>query len=152
MEIEIEDKEKIGDYDALLAKLWKQPEGSRVDYKAVFVFGKDAKKEMYGLVKDILAMGNTEGGGYLIIGQKNTGEADDCSPEVVQSFDTSKLHAQTRKYGRPEPKYIVSKATSPEGTTAILICVEEFEDHLIICQENGDDDENKAILRAGAIY
>ena len=25
MEIEIEDKKKIGDYDALLAKLWKQP-------------------------------------------------------------------------------------------------------------------------------
>ncbi len=152
MEQLVKNKIEFSDYDALLGKLWKQSEGRNIDFKAPFIFGKAQKKEMYGLVKDILAMANTEGGGYIVIGRKDAGEAEDCSQDVRDSFDPTDVHKQTKKYGRPEPKFTITEATSPEGTTAIVVCVEEFEEHLVICAENADCEQGKNILRAGAVY
>ena len=68
MEPDIKNKIEISDYDALLAKLWNRPEGRGIDFKAPFILSKEQKKQMYGLVKDVLAMANTEGGGNTIIG------------------------------------------------------------------------------------
>lgn len=152
MEENIKNRFEFNDYDALLGKLWKQSEGGSIDFKAPFTFGKALKKEMYNLVKDILAMANTEGGGYIVIGRKNTREAVNCSEEVIASFDPTEVHKQTKKYGRPAPKYTINTAVSPEGTTAIVICVEEFKEHIVICAENADCEQGKTVLRAGAIY
>ncbi len=148
-----ENEIEIRDYDALLAKLWYQPEGKGIDFKEPFVFGKPFKKEMYGLIKDILAMANTVGGGYIIIGKKDKERrAVDCSQEVLESFDPTEVHNNTKKYGRPEPKYSINEAISPENTTAIIICIDEFEEHVVICSKNADCEQNKKVLRAGAVY
>lgn len=32
----------------------------------------------------------------------------------------------------PEPKFTIAETASPEGTTAIVVCVKKFEEHLII--------------------
>ncbi len=84
MEQLVKNKIEFSDYDALLGKLWKQSEGRNIDFKAPFIFGKAQKKEMYGLVKDILAMANTEGGGYIVIGRKDAGE--EGPPSQLFSF------------------------------------------------------------------
>lgn len=146
------EKMEKNDYKSLLENLWKEPEGKNIDFKTPFVLSKDLKKEMYGLVKDILAMANTEGGGHIIIGRRDCGRAVDCEQDILRSFDPTKVHDCAKNYGKPEPKFTVKEVESPEKTTAILIHVEEFEEHLIICVKDAADGSNKSILQAGAIY
>ncbi len=139
--------------DTLLAKLWELPEGQRIDFKQPFAFDRENKKEKYGLVKDILSMANTEGGGYIVIGRgDNQGAAINCSDEVIASFDPTVVHKQTKKFGRPEPQFSINHAISPDGTKAIIICIREFEECLVICAKNAHDDQAKLLLREGAIY
>lgn len=144
--------EEFTDFTALLQKIWWQPERTKVDYKAPFVFGKGNKKNSYGLVKDIFAMANTEGGGFIVIGRTNEGKAVNCSEEVCSSFDPTEVHKYTKKHGKPSPRFTITPTQSPEGTTAILICIKEFDEHVIICCENADCENNKNVLRSGAIY
>lgn len=151
--MELESVTQMTDYDALLAKLWMVSEEERLDFKEPFIFGKENKKEMYGLIQDILAMANTEGGGYIVIGREdNHGRGVDCSDEVIKSFDPTKVHTKTKKHGKPEPRFSIYHAISPENTRALIIHVKEFEEHLVICSENAHDAQNKLLLQAGAIY
>lgn len=146
-------KTEANEYDALLAKIWQKQEGQKIDYKEPFLFSKDKKKEMYGLVKDILAMANTEGGGFIVIGREdNGGKGVPCSEDIIKSFDPTRIHKQTKKFGKPEPIFSVNYPTSPEGTKAVLINVAEFEEHVIICTDNAHSDSNKILLQTGTIY
>ena len=151
--VRLESVINMADYDALLAKLWMLSEEERLDFKQPFIFGKENKKEMYGLIQDILAMANTEGGGYIIIGRgDNCGPGIDCSEDVIKSFDPTKVHTKTKKYGKPEPQFFIYHATSPENTRALIIHIKEFEEYLVICSENAHDAQNKLLLRESAIY
>ena len=141
------------DYKALIASLWKQPE-DQVDFKEPFRLDTATKKVVCGLVKDILAMANREGGGVIIIGKKDSaGLAIDCSDEVIKSFDATKVHDKVKGYGRPEPSFNIHWEFSPEGTRAIIITVKEFvETPVICCQTVHLPEDRSPILREGAVF
>lgn len=144
----------VTDYDALLAELWNQPE-DRVDFKEPFRLDQAPKKQVCGLVKDILGMSNRAGGGFIIIGKKDvTGEAINCDEDIVKSFDTTKVHDKVRFHGKPEPTFNIHSGTSPAGTTAIIIHVKEFPEVPVICSQtiSFTEDKGPPILREGALY
>ncbi len=143
----------VTDYDALLAELWNQHE-DRVDFKEPFRLDLAPKKQVCGLVKDILAMSNREGGGFIIIGKKDvTGEAVNCDEEVLRSFDNTKVHDKVKSYGKPEPTFSVYSGLSPDGTQAIIIHVKEFTEVPVICSQSAHfEGDRLPFLREGAVY
>ena len=99
-------------------------------------------------------MSNREGGGFIIIGKKDsTGEAIDCDEEVIKSFDSTKVHDKVKSYGKPEPTFNVYSGMSPEGTRAIIIHVKEFTEIMVICSQSVSFPEDRSpTLREGAVY
>ncbi|CDZ79888.1 Divergent AAA domain protein [Candidatus Rubidus massiliensis] len=147
------------DFQELLARYWTRPE-NRIDFKEPFIFDRKVNpKPVLGIVKDILAMTNSEGGGIIIIGKDKNGKAIECTDEIINSFDPSNVHSLVKNFGRPEPTFTIGVAKSPEQTRAIIILVNEFHSQPTICCAPGEYEQNtngkqkkETILKEASLY
>jgi hypothetical protein len=111
----------------------------------------DAKCE---LVKDILAFLNTQDGGSIILGVKDsTLEPTGLSEANFVSFDPTKVNDFLRRYCDPQASCEVQRLTL-DGLRFVFISVPEFKDIPIICKKaaNSSTNPSKTILRLGGLY
>jgi hypothetical protein len=141
--------------DSELKELVGQKSETRnLDYKASFNWDtadNDAKCE---LVKDILALLNTQDGGRIVLGVRNdTLEHVGMTDADFSSFDTTKINDFLQRYTDPQASCEVQKLTSG-GLKFVVINVLEFKDIPIICKKaaNSSKDQSKTILKLGGVY
>jgi hypothetical protein len=111
----------------------------------------DAKCE---LVKDILALLNTQDGGRIVIGVRD-GDLEPVGMTEADfvSFDTTKVNEFFHRYTDPQSSCEVQKLTL-SGLRFIVIGVLEFKDIPVICKRaaNSSKDSSKTILKLGGVY
>jgi Putative DNA-binding domain len=111
----------------------------------------DAKCE---LVKDILAFLNTQDGGVILFGVRDsTLELVGLTEDEFASFDTTKVNDFLQKYTDPPSSCEVQKPTI-DGRRLVVIGVPEFKDVPVVCKRdaNSSRDQSRLILKAGGLY
>lgn len=132
----------------------QKSETKNVDYKESLNWntaGNDAKCE---LVKDILALFNTQDGGHIVFGVRNNDfEFIGMSADDFTSFDATKINDFLQRYTDPPVSCEIQKLTIDRLRT-VIITVPEFRDVPIICKKdaNSSSDSSKLILKAGSLY
>lgn len=129
-------------------------ETKNLDYKESLNWDKSSKDEKLEIVKDILAMANTQDGGKIIFGVRNEDfKHIGMSHEDFESFDQTKVNDFSHKYTEPKHSCQVYKHTI-DGKRVVAINVPEFEEVPIICKAdaNSSKDSSKQILKKGQIY
>lgn len=132
----------------------QRAETRNLDYKASFNWDaadNDAKCE---LVKDILALLNTQDGGRIVIGVRDGDlEPVGMTDADFVSFDTTKVNEFLHRYTDPQSSCEVQKLTL-SGLKFVVISVPEFKDIPIICKRatNSSKDSSKTILKLGGVY
>ncbi len=115
--------------------LAQKAETRNLDFKAPFNWDNadnDAKCE---LVKDILALLNTQDGGRIIIGVEDSTLAPVSLSDVeFASFDTTKVNDFLYRYTDPQSSCEVQKLTV-DNFKLVVINVVEFTDLPIICKK-----------------
>jgi hypothetical protein len=128
-------------------------EHKNLDYKQSFDWN-TAKDAKIGLIKDILAMLNTQDGGKIVVGVKDTDfELLGMPHAEFESFDTTKINDLLRRYTDPPASCELQKFVL-DGKNVVVLDVPEFTDIAIICKTdaNSSTDPAKLILRKGTIY
>jgi len=123
-------------------------ESKDLDYKAAKSWDESDKKACCELVKDILAISNTNGG-WLVIGVNETASGftySGVTQEQAGTFDTTRLNRFLQNYTDPPINTHIQKP-NVEGTIFIVIEVPRFVDTPHICQKDFPD-----VLRQSAIY
>ena len=138
--------------DTLRKLLALRSETKNLDYKQGMNWVSATNEDKCQIVKDILAMMNTQDGGQIVIGV----EDKTCDPVGVKdadaaSFDTTKINDFVRKYTDPPASCQVQKLTH-DGKNFIVIDVLEFKDAPIICKADASSSANKPILKRGGLY
>lgn len=138
--------------DTLRALLARRSETKNLDYKEFMNWGSASNDEKCQLVKNILAMMNTQDGGQIVVGVQDAG----CNPIGVSdsdagSFDTTKVNDFVHKYTDPLASCQVQKLTV-DGRNFVVIDVLEFKDVPIICKAAANSAANKVILKRGGLY
>lgn len=130
-------------------------ESKNLDYKEGLnwdvISAKDQKLE---IVKDILAMANTQDGGKIILGVRNSDyEPIGLNEENFNSFDQTKVNEFLQKYTDPKFSCQVYKNII-EGKNIVVIDVPEFQEVPVICKQDAHSsiDKSKQILKRGQIY
>lgn len=127
-------------------------ENKNLDYKEKFNWNTSSNDEKAKLVKDILAMANTQDGGRIIFGVKDDSydfigiEKDD-----FESFDQTKVNDFLQEYTDPKFSCQVYKIITDEKYV-VAIDIPEFLEIPIICKRAAHTSDNKQILRKGQIY
>lgn len=130
-------------------------ENKNLDFKERFNWDTATTEEKGDIVKDILAMSNTQDGGKIIFG------VDDrmfnlvgLSENDYKSFDTTKLNDFLHKYTDPNFTCQVLKFFIKNQYYVVLIDIPEFQEVPILCKNNLDSskDNSKKILQRGQIY
>lgn len=127
------------------------------DFKEDLNWDSCNKSEKIEIIKDILAMSNTQDGGIILFGVRDSDyEFIGIPDESFDSFDQTKVNDLLNEYTEPkftcqvhkhifqEPKYFEKKI--------VIIIVPEFKVIPIICKKNFTNSSQKLILRCGAIY
>ena len=134
--------------------LSQRTETKNLDYKEKFNWKNSSKDEKVELVKDILAMANTQDGGKIIFGVRNKDyEHVDMTEEDYISFDQTSIHDFLHNYTEPKHTCHVCKHKI-DDRYLVVIDVPEFEEVPIICKTDyhSSDDPSKQILKKGQIY
>lgn len=100
-------------------------------------------------IKDILAMANLRGGGYIIIGIKQSGngfEREGVKEEHLITYDIDIMKDQINIYADPFVDFDLYKHKAKDNKWYVVIAVKEFVDIPIICKKDGRD------LRKATIY
>jgi len=129
-------------------------EGKNIDYKLTLNWNKSTKDEKVEIVKDILAMANTQDGGKLVFGVRDKDfESVGLSKEDYESFDQTKTNDFLHKYTDPKHSCQVKKQKIGEKFF-IIIDIPEFQREPIICKKeaHSSNDKNNQILKKGQIY
>ncbi|HXX24856.1 MAG TPA: ATP-binding protein [Terriglobia bacterium] len=124
-----------------------------VDYKERFNWATASKDEKAEIVKDLLAMANTKGGGKVVLGVRD-GDFKPVGLELqeFQSFDQTKVNDFLHRYTDPRFSCLVHKLPVDERLHVVLE-VPEFIEIPIICRENfNSTKDNKLILKRGGLY
>src|ERR1700733_518638 len=114
---------------ALVASIERNFESKDLDYKETLVWSSDDKKPKCELVKDVLAMANTEGG-QIVIGVSELGDGfllTGVSEECAASVETSELCRFVQIYCDPPINLHVQKVIH-KGLLFIVIEVPRFTD------------------------
>jgi hypothetical protein len=114
--------------------LLRAHESKDFDYKAAGKWDEKDKKACCEIVKDILAMANTQGG-FIAIGvsEQSSGFVfDGLSTSEGDSFDTSRLNRFLQNYSDPPINALLRKVTY-DGKLFVLIEVPTFPDTPHIC-------------------
>ena len=89
--------------DAVRELLDIKSENKNLDYKEKFNWNTSSKEEKTEIVKDILAMSNTQDGGNIIFGVRdNDFESIGLSEDDFKSFDQTKVNDFLHKYTDPK--------------------------------------------------
>lgn len=105
------------------------------------------------VVRGVLAMANRRDGGTVVVGVKEDPAApavDGLLPHQVSSWKHDDLADTVAEYADPRVSFD-SYAVDVDGSTVIVISVDEFADVPVACKRTFQDG-NKLILRDGAIY
>lgn len=147
-EVSKEDSTKQGYFKKLL-KI--KTETENIDFKERFNFNSAEKIEKLKLVKDILAMANTENGGKIVFGVKDkTFDFIGLSKNEYKSFDLTKINDLIQKYADPK-FYCEIKKGILEKKYIVVIDIPEFKETPIICKKDGGS-KGKQILERGDFY
>jgi hypothetical protein len=127
-------------------------EGKNLDYKESMNCGKATAEQKAAVVKDALAMANTQDGGKIIFGVRDGDcEAIGLGNEEFQSFDATRFADFLNRYADPSFECTIQKFTI-DGKNFVTIEVPEFNDVPIICKADANDANSRQILRRGATY
>ncbi len=122
------------------------------DYKETLVWNRNNRDKCLDVVKDILAMANTQNGGKIIFGVRDSDlEFIGLSDESYQSFDVTSVNQLLHNYADPTFTCAVIK-TQINGNRVALIDVPEFSEIPIICKDSANSSQNIEILKKGAVY
>ena len=128
-------------------------ETKNLDYKKTLNWSdKDCK---LGLVKDVLAMANTQDGGRIVVGvQDSDFSVVGLSEEEFLTFDQTKVNDFLQKYTDPKHSVQVHKFVRDDGKRIVVIDVPEFDEIPILCKTDAHStkDGNKLLLQCGQIY
>ncbi len=105
------------------------------------------------VVRAVLAMANRRDGGTVIIGVKEVANGlalDGLSAPQAASWKHDDLADTVAEYADPRVAFD-SYALDVNGSTLIVISVEEFADVPVVCKRNFQDGK-QLILRDGAVY
>lgn len=134
--------------------LEQKTETKNLDYKQMCNWATAASDDKCEIVKDILAMSNTQDGGQIVFG------VDDATFEFVgmdeadfRSFDPTRVNDFVRRYTDPPFACSVYKFAIDTKRT-IVIEVPEFSEIPIICKAdaNSTSDPRKLILKRAGLY
>jgi Putative DNA-binding domain len=132
----------------ILAILHRNFESKDLDYKGPIGWDSKAKKACCELVKDIMAMANTQGG-YIVIGIAELDHGfrlDGVSIEQAGTFESSEICRFVQKYADPPINVRVQKVTSA-GLRFVILEVPRFTDTPHICQKDFPE-----VLRERELY
>jgi hypothetical protein len=119
-----------------------------LDYKGPMAWDKNDKKGCCEIVKDVLAMANTDGG-YIVVGvaEKAGGfELEGLNPDQLKTWDTTKLNQFIQNYADPPINATLQKREH-EGANFVFIEIPAFPDTPHICRR-----DFQGALRAATIY
>ena len=137
------------DFEEILSK---NTELKNHDFKLTLNWDNATKEERGKLIKDILAMTNTQDGGNILFGVRDKDYELVGMPEAdLHALDTAKVNDLLHVYADPKFSCEVSKHKI-RGKLAASISVPEFRETPNICKGDLNSADNKVILRAGAVY
>jgi hypothetical protein len=138
--------------EEIKALIEEKTETPNRDYKETLIWNRDNRDEYLDVIKDILAMANTQDGGKIIFGVKD-GSFDfvGLSEESFNSFDVTPINQCLHNYADPTFTCNVIKRTV-DGKKVVVIDIPEFENDPIVCKELGQSSKNKEILSKGGVY
>lgn len=129
-------------------------ETKNIDFKEKLNWDKCNKDERIKIIKDILAMSNTQDGGKIIFGvEDKTYSLVGLSDAESNSFDQTKINDFLHKYTDPIISCQVYK-DEIKNNKIVIIYVPEFNEVPIICKKDyhSSKDSSIQILRRGHIY
>ena len=101
------------------------------------------------LAKDILAMGNLEDGGDIVIGVRNaTFEREGLTESQAASYNVDEMRDKMARYADPHVQFTAECVLDKGGKRFVVIHVQAFEEVPVICRV----DDKRAGLRAATIY
>lgn len=139
------------DLKTLLDATKTEPPG--LDYKERFNWDTATNDEKAEIVKDLLAMANTKGGGRVVFGVRDADfEPVGLELQEFQSFDQTKVNDFLHRFADPRFSCQVHKLT-PDGRRHVVIEVREFSEIPIICKTDyNSSKDHKTILKRGGLY
>ena len=136
----------------VLDLLGSKSETKSLDYKQSMNWATATTAEKAALIKDVLAMANSQDGGRIIFGVRDVDfEPTGLSSEDFQSFDVTPFTDFLSRYADPSFHCGVHKFVIG-GTRFVAIEVPEFDTIPIICKADANDTNNRRVLQRGALY
>lgn len=121
------------DLDQLLESISESP---HLDFKESCPW--EAKR----FAKDILAMSNLRGGGYIIVGIKESADGfvrEGVKEEHLKTYQVDIMKDQVSVYADPFVDFDVYKHKAKDNKWYIIIAVKEFSDIPIICKKDAQN-------------
>jgi len=132
--------------------LARKAEGKNLDYKQSMNWLMAAADRKAAVVKDVLAMSNTEDGGTIVFGVRDADfEATGLTESDFFSFDATRFADVVNRFADPSLGCGVHKFIIDERRF-VAIEVPEFSDIPTICKADQNDASNRQVLKRGAIY
>jgi hypothetical protein len=127
-------------------------ETPNLDYKETLVWDREHRDERLEVLKDILAMANTQDGGKIVFGVRDGDfEFVGLSDEAYDSFDTTPVNQFLHNYADPAFTCSIVKQEI-EGKKVVVIDIPEFSEIPIICKQSANSSSNTEVLKKGAVY
>jgi Putative DNA-binding domain len=123
--------------EELIGIIERNFESKSLDYKGPTSWDTDDKGKCCGLVKDVLAFANTEGG-YIVIGVSEADqgfELTGVTPEQAATFESSALCRFVQNYSDPPINVRVQKVVHQQKNFVILE-IPRFSDTPHLCQKD----------------
>lgn len=126
-------------------------ENKSLDYKQSLNWSTASAQDKGAVIKDVLAMANTQDGGKLLFGVRDGDfEAVGLTEEEFESFDATRFNDFLARYADPAFGCGIHKFTL-DGIRIVAVEVPEFNDVPTICKADLNDG-NRQTLKRGATY
>jgi predicted HTH transcriptional regulator len=105
------------------------------------------------VIRAVLALGNTSGGGIVVVGVNDSGgtlEPIGLTDEEFASWRADLAHDAIRPYVDPQPELLVEPVRL-DGRRYVLLRVSEFAEVPLLCRKSATI-SGKVVLREGACY
>ncbi len=127
-------------------------ESKNLDYKQAMNWATATTHEKAAVVKDALAMVNTQDGGKIIFGVRDADfEPIGMPDDDFESFDATRFADFLNRYADPSFACAVHKFTV-DTKKFVVIDVPEFTTVPIICKADANDAQQHQVLKRGALY